>query len=199
MQTHYVDLKAIPQEDRTPPQIMSDMMQVLHRHLPIYNNSDSEEDHIAVSFPAYRRRGTLGSIIRLHGGKEHLFAVHDSLTSLSGYALVGSVLETPVHIKGYATFSRKQYKGAAAARRMKARYARRKDKAWTHELANAIVKKYSSHDFLPFVQIKSASTGQIMRLYIHRQHATENVCGFFTGYGLSKPVKNTPLATVPLF
>ncbi len=99
-----------------------------------------------------------------------------------------------MNIKVYATFSRKQYKGAAAARRMKARYAIRKDKAWTTELANAIVKKYSNHDFLPFVQIKSASTGQIMRLYIEKKEVTKKVCGFFTGY-----LKDAPLATVPIF
>ncbi|PID64182.1 MAG: type I-F CRISPR-associated endoribonuclease Cas6/Csy4 [Gammaproteobacteria bacterium] len=149
MQTHYLDLKAIPQEDLTPSQVMSDMMQILHRHLPAYNNSEREEDHIAVSFPAYRQRVTLGGIIRLHGGKEHLFDLHDSLTPLTGYALVGAVMEVPVKIKGYATFSRKQYKGAAAARRMKARYTSRKDKTWTNELANAIVKKYSSHVPVP--------------------------------------------------
>ncbi len=199
MQTHYFELKDIPQEDRTQSQVMGDMMQILHRHLPVYNNSKHQDNQIALSFPAYRRHGTLGGIIRVHGGKKHLFALHDSLTPLTGYALVGSVLETPVNIKGYATFSRKQYKGAAAARRMKARYTRRKDKAWTSELASAIVKKYSSHDFLPFVEIKSASTGQTMRLYIEKKEVTKKVCGFFTGYGLSKPTKDTPLATVPIF
>ncbi len=200
MQTHYFDLKAIPQEDSTQPQVISDIMQILHRYLPGYNNSDCEEEQIALSFPCYRRNGSLGGIIRLHGEEEQLFDLHDSLISLSGYALVGDVQEVPAQIKGYAIFSRKQYKGAAAARRMKARYAQRKDKAWTTELATAMIKKYSSHDFLPFAQLKSASTGQLMRLYIEKKEVSKDSCGFFTGYGLSKPTKgDAPLATVPIF
>ncbi len=200
MQTHYFDLKAIPQEDRTQPQVVSDIMQILHRYLPEFNNGDCEEEQIALSFPGYRRNGSLGGIIRLHGEEEQLFDINDSLITLSGYALVGEVEKTPSQIDGYATFSRKQYKGAAAVRRMKARYAQRTDKAWTTELATAMVKKYSSHNFLPFAVIKSASTEQWMRLYIERKKVAQDVCGLFTGYGLSKPTgNNAPLATVPIF
>ena len=200
MQTHYCELRAIPQEDRTQNQVISDLVQVLHRYLPAYNNQDNQGNHaVALSFPVYGRGRSLGGIIRLHGREANLAELRQALAPVSGYVLIGAVEKVPASIKGYAVFIRRQYKGLAAARRLKARYEKRADKQWNDELAAAIVQKYSNHQFVPFVQIQSSSTGQPMRLHIEKRSASREIRGPFTGYGLSKSIEGQPLATVPLF
>lgn len=197
MQTHYCNLTAIPQEDRTQPQVINDLMQALHRYLPRYNNR--EDGHIALSFPAYGLDRTLGGMIRLHGQEADLLELWQELQRLSGYALISPVQAAPGTVQGYASFIRRQFKGASAARRLKARYDKKGAGQWTEPLAAAVAAKYNTRQRLPFVRLQSASSGQVMRLFIERRITSMPQEGQFTGYGLSKSVPEQPFATVPLF
>lgn len=197
MQTHYCDLIAIPQEDRTQTQVINDILQSLHRYLPRYNNR--ERGHVAISFPAYGLDRTLGGMIRLHGLEADLQELRDELQRLSGYALISPVQMTPNTVKGYASFIRRQFKGASAARRLKARYEKKGAGQWTEPLAAAVARKYNTRQSLPFARLHSASSGQVMRLFIEKRIAKVQHAGAFTSYGLSKPGPEQALATVPLF
>ena len=197
MQTHYLDLVAIPQEDQTQTQVINSLMQALHRYLPRYNNRD--EGHIGLSFPAYGLDRTLGGTIRLHGLQPDLLELRDELQRLSGYALISQVQLVPNTTKGYASFIRRQFKGASAVRRLKARYDKKGAGQWTEPLAAAVTDRYSNRQRLPFARLQSGSSGQIMRLFIEKRIATMPQDGQFTSYGLSKPTPEKPFATVPLF
>ena len=72
-QTHYLELRAIPQADLIQSQVLSHLMQTLHQYLPAYAG------RIGVAFPGYGQARTLGGIIRLIGNEADCQALHQQL------------------------------------------------------------------------------------------------------------------------
>ena len=62
-QTHYIEIKAIPQVDMLQTEVISFCLQKLHQILPHF------EGRIGLAFPAYGKDKTLGGIIRLFGSE----------------------------------------------------------------------------------------------------------------------------------
>lgn len=61
MFSHYFELRAIPQLEITETEVINKIMQSLHEVLVNY------QGNIAVSFPLYNVKKTLGGVIRIFG------------------------------------------------------------------------------------------------------------------------------------
>lgn len=184
--THYQDIHIQPDEETTAPILMGLLFARLHNALV-----GLRSDRIGVSFPEFGR--TLGACLRLHGSEAYL-AQLDELAwprVLAGYIHKGPILPVPEHIQGYRTVSRKQCK--SSPERLRRRLAIRHQIS-LEEAARRIPDDAAQRMNLPFVQLRSSSTGQHFRLFVEhgalQEHATP---GAFSLYGLSST------ATVPWF
>ncbi len=196
MQTHYFDIKAIPQAEMLQSAVVSHLLQVLHRYLPEYNTDN--DDPIALAFPAYGQAGTLGGIIRVFGNEEKTTALHQQLGKISDYALITACEKIPEKVKGYAYFYRQRFKGNSHLRHLKQR-AEDRGEAWSPEHEKAVTKKYSNHKHVPFAVLKSSSTGQDkIWLHIGMQKADAPSQGSLSAYGVNVKSQVDKM-TVPIF
>lgn len=184
--THYQDIDLLPDEMTGAPVLMNLLFGRLHGALVQLRCSV-----IGVSFPEVGR--TLGSRLRLHGPQQAL-AQLDALPwpgSLASHIRKGTVLPAPERVQGYRTVSRKQFK--SSPERLRRRLARRHQLS-AEEAAQRIPDQTMRMTDLPFIQLKSASTGQHFRLFIEHGLLREQASpGRFSLYGLSAS------ATVPWF
>ena len=187
-QTHYLELRAIPQPELTQSQVLSHLMQALHQHLPAYAG------RIGVAFPGYGQARTLGGIIRLIGNEADCQALHQQLHAsgnISDYALLYAVAKVPQGIQSHARYSRSHHKGPSALRRAEQRLSAQGK--WQAEIADKMRAKWQTPPKLPHLQLRSASTKQTFTLWIQQQNHTHPKPGLFSAYGLSQE------ATVPQF
>ena len=187
-QTHYLELRAIPQPELTQSQVLSHLMQALHQHLPAYAG------RIGVAFPGYGQARTLGGIIRLIGNEADCQALHQQLHAsgnISDYALLYAVAKVPQGIQSHARYSRSHHKGPSALRRAEQRLSTQGK--WQAEIADKMRAKWQTPPKLPHLQLRSASTKQTFTLWIQQQNHTHPKPGLFSAYGLSQE------ATVPQF
>ena len=187
-QSHYLELRAIPQPELTQSQVLSHLMQALHQHLPAYAG------RIGVAFPGYGQARTLGGIIRLIGNEADCQALHQQLHAsgnISDYALLYAVAKVPQGIQSHARYSRSHHKGPSALRRAEQRLGTQGK--WQAEIADKMRAKWQTPPKLPHLQLRSASTKQTFTLWIQQQNHTHPKPGLFSAYGLSQE------ATVPQF
>ncbi|MFD1244358.1 type I-F CRISPR-associated endoribonuclease Cas6/Csy4 [Paralysiella testudinis] len=187
-QSHYLELRAIPQPELTQSQVLSHLMQALHQHLPAYAG------RIGVAFPGYGQARTLGGIIRLIGNEADCQALHQQLHAsgnISDYALLYAVAKVPQGIQSHARYSRSHHKGPSALRRAEQRLSAQGK--WQAEIADKMRAKWQTPPKLPHLQLRSASTKQTFTLWIQQQNHTHPKPGLFSAYGLSQE------ATVPQF
>lgn len=184
--THYQDIHLLPDEMTGAPVLMNLLFGRLHGALVQLRSAD-----IGVSFPEVGR--TLGNRLRLHGPQPAL-AQLDALPwpgPLASHIRKEKVLPVPERVQGHRTVSRRQFK--SSPERLRRRLARRHGLS-AEEAARRIPDQTARMTDLPFIQLKSASTGQHFRLFIEhgplREHASP---GSFSPYGLSAT------ATVPWF
>lgn len=184
--SHYIELKAIPQAELTQAEVLSHLMQHIHRLLPAYAG------RIGIAFPGYGQQRTLGGIIRLFGSQADMQTLHTSLQTLADYALISSPADVPAAHK-HAVFDRQQPKGQSDQRRAERRLQAQglSEADIRQRLHNKQLKQTNLHT--PFVQMQSSSTGQRFPLWITRHSKSEAQTGLFSSYGLSH---NT---TVPVF
>lgn len=182
---HYIDIKILPDPEFLETTLINALFSSLHRALVRYGKGD-----IGVSFPKFKK--TLGDIIRLHGSKlalEHLMSER-WLNGLTDYIQVAPIEPIPVGVK-YRLVRRVQVKSSVY------RLQRRSvAKGWlTQEEAEAKITLDKEQRLnLPFLQIKSKSSGQTFRLFVeHGELADRPIVGKFSTYGLSNK------ATVPWF
>ncbi len=196
MQSHYFDIKAIPQAEMIQSAVVAHILQVLHRHLPAYNN-DSDEP-IALAFPAYGQGGTLGGIVRVLGNENSVSSLMGQIAELADYALITDRQQIPEKIQGYAYFYRHRFKGKSHIKHLKQR-AEQRGKPWTQEYEKAVIKKYSFHEHVPFAVLKSSSTKQKqMWLHIGMAKTETPTQGQLSAYGIngkSQQIKTT----IPVF
>ena len=200
---HYVDVRLQPDAEFAAPMLMAALFTKLHKALVTGAHQD-----IGVSFPQVQetadtaaakpsRTGAyppyqLGLVLRLHGSAAVLAALmaSDWLRGMRDHVLCGPVQAVPAE-HGYRTVNRVQAKSNPD--RLRRRQMRRH--GLTAEQAQQRIPDSAAEMLtLPFLTLRSQSTGQTFRLFIRHGHLQATpVHGTFSAYGLSTQ------ATVPWF
>ena len=184
----YLDIRILGDPEFNVSVLMNSVFGKLHLALV---EMDARE--IGVSFPAApRNKINLGDRLRLHDrnyGLEQLME-RNWLTGLRDYIRVGSI--EPV--EGNTHHCRvKRVQPKSNVQRLRRRYAKRHGVS-EQEAADLIPDSVEQRLDLPFLQLKSKSTGRHFRLFIDQSEPqNEAVAGEFNTYGLSDS------ATVPWF
>ncbi|MBK6998476.1 MAG: type I-F CRISPR-associated endoribonuclease Cas6/Csy4 [Rhodoferax sp.] len=182
---HYVDIDVQPDPEFPAAQLMNALYAKLHRAL-VLNNSTL----IGVSFPNVDKH--LGARMRLHGSEDVLQSLltSDWLAGMRDHATLTPPIRVPETSK-YCVVRRVQVKSSTD--RLRRRLMRRHNVDETEALKR-IPDEVARTTNLPFVQLRSTSTGQSFKLFIEhgpiQSQATE---GDFSTYGLSQG------ATIPWF
>jgi CRISPR-associated endonuclease Csy4 len=200
---HYVDIRLQPDAEFAPAMLMAALFTKLHKALVVGAHQD-----IGASFPQVQEaantaavkpsrtgahpRYRLGLVLRLHGSAVALAALmaSDWLRGMRDHVLCGPVQAVPAQ-HGYRTVNRVQVK--SNPERLRRRQMRRH--GLTAEQAQARIPDSAAEMLdLPFLTLRSQSTGQTFRLFIrHGSLQDAPVLGEFGAYGLS------PQTTVPWF
>lgn len=185
---HYVDIDVQPDPEFPANQLMSALYAKLHRALVARQGAG-----IGVSFPGFASEGTyLGMRLRLHGTLAALaeLLASDWLTGMRDHVALTPPQPVPPNAQHRAV-ERVQVK--SSPERLRRRQMRRHgfDEQQARE---RIPDKFVQRTNLPFVQLRSTSTGQPFRLFIeHGPLQAGAVAGSFNTYGLSQG------ATIPWF
>lgn len=184
-QTHYIEIKAIPQVDMLQTEVISFCLQKLHQILPHF------EGRIGLAFPAYGNDKTLGGIIRLFGSENDCDSVYIKSQELRDYVLLSEVMPIPEKVRSYRIYQRVQMKGQSAIRRAEKRLTAQGK--WSEEVRQNMLQKQATQRVYPHAHLKSSSTKQQFILAIKSVYKAKSVEGSFSAYGLSQT------ATVPHF
>ncbi len=185
---HYIDIRVRPDPELATPHVLNALAGKLHLAL-----AGLKSEHIGISFPRFRAdRPTLGDTLRLHGDRQSLeqLMTRQWLAGINDHVRLGELLPVPATAK-YRVVVRKQT--CSSAERIRRRQMKRH--GWTDEEAkqripDSIEKRLS----LPFLNLRSQSTGQPYRLFIDHLPCQDTPApGVFNTYGLSAA------ATVPWF
>ncbi len=190
---HFVDITLRRDPDFPAPQLMSALFAKLHRGL--VNADTGLAGRVGASFPDHVGSGRnlyLGERLRLHaeaGVLDTLLAT-DWLTGMRDHTLLSPLSAVPAEVQ-HRVVRRAQAQSGPVRRRR--RWARRHnlDPA---EAAQRIPDSAALTLRLPWVQLRSSSTGQNFRLFVeHGPLLSDAIAGTFSPYGLSLG------ATVPWF
>ncbi len=184
---HYVDIRLRPDPEFTAAHLMNALFAKLHRALVQLGSSD-----IGVSFPetANGRIG-LGTLMRLHGRDQSLrkLMALQWLGSMNDHAHTSDARPVPVTVE-YHSVRRVQAK--SNPERLRRRQMKRK--SWTAEQAiQAIPDSATETLHLPYLTVRSQSTGQSFRLFVSQRRVASESSGEFSTYGFSAT------ATLPQF
>ncbi|MCK9506386.1 MAG: type I-F CRISPR-associated endoribonuclease Cas6/Csy4 [Porticoccaceae bacterium] len=185
---HYVDIRLLPDPEFTTPMLMGALFGKLHRALV-----ELKADHLGVSFPQYQLNPkTLGAILRIHGTEQGLSGLMQTgwLKGMADH--IAGVEIRPVPQTGQCrVVKRRQYK--TNVERLRRRRMKRKEESYEQATA-AIPASVERQPELPFVTLRSQSTGQAFCVFIELgELQAEGVPGSFNRYGLGQQ------ATVPWF
>jgi CRISPR-associated endonuclease Csy4 len=187
---HYVEIRILPDPEFAQAMLMSALYSKLHRALVQDKNLQ-----IGVSFPGYQvaegriSQRTLGDKLRLHGSEVELnsLLISNWLIGMRDHVEISSIYPV-TKVSGYVICKRRQ--AASNVERLRRRYIKRhsisREEA-KQQLPDSIEERLT----LPFVQLKSRSTGEDFRLFIEQLSVDTSQEGEFNSYGLSK------FATVP--
>ena len=184
---HHIDLHLLPNPEIAQPHLMSALFGKLHQAL-----AAREERDIGVSFPRVEPQ-RLGDLLRLHGTARALdtLLARPWLGGARDHMEVSGLLRVPA---GAQHRSVRRVQAQSSAARLRRRLMRRHD-CTEAEARQRIGDNVERRLDLPFVVLRSASTGQSFRLFVDHGPVTEiAVPGLFSAYGLSDPA-----ATVPWF
>ena len=183
----YIEFCLLPDPDQPPTLLMNVLYGKLHLALVELGSGD-----VGVSFPDAIRCNTLGSRLRLHGSVdalERLMQINWTV-GMHDYVVQSSVMSVPADTK-FRTCYRVQAK--SNPERLRRRMMKRHDV--NAETAAREIPDIAAETLrLPYVQIKSLSSGKHFRLFFQlgplEQAARD---GVFNAYGLSRE------ATIPWF
>lgn len=181
MTTHYVDLTVVPDAETGVAFLMGALYDRLHRVL-----AQQRLESIGVSFPQYSvTPRNLGDTLRLHGSEEALQGL------MAGDWQRG--VRDHVRSKGIATVpsgalhryvQRRQFK--SSVERLRRRRMRRKGET-AEQAARALPDTVTEKPHLPYVHLRSLSTGQPFCLFIALGPLqSEPAHGRFNTYGLGE-------------
>ena len=186
---HYLDFRLLPDPEFPAPVLMNALFSKLHRALVRIDNRA-----IGVSFPDVRsEKPSLGGCLRLHGTEEKLSALMNEnwLTGMRDHIEQAEIAPVPGDMR-HRRIRRVQPK--SNAERLRRRYAKRHPDVSPEEIAKLIPESVEQRVKLPFLQLKSQSSGHAFRLFLeHAPLRDEPTEGEFNTYGLSAR------ATVPWF
>jgi CRISPR-associated endonuclease Csy4 len=185
---HYVDIDVRPDPEFPAYQLMSALYAKLHRALVARQGAG-----IGVSFPGFDPQGThLGTRLRLHGSLAALAELleGDWLTGMRDHVALAPPRPVPPDAR-HRFVKRVQVK--SSPERLRRRLMRRSSLD-EREARERIPDELVQLTRLPFVQLRSTSTGQSFRLFIeHGPMQPGAAAGGFNAYGLSQG------ATIPWF
>ncbi|TAM38634.1 MAG: type I-F CRISPR-associated endoribonuclease Cas6/Csy4 [Rhodanobacter sp.] len=188
MTTHYIDITVKPDPESSAAQLLGALYDKLHLALVQYGLND-----IGVSFPGYSMNPrNLGTALRLHGTDHALrqLTQADWLKGVRDHVRVTDITEVPDGAS-HRTVRRKQFK--TSAERLRRRRMRRKGET-AEQAARAIPSSIERQPNLPYVHVRSQSTGQPFCLFVTLgAPAADATPGKFNGYGLSETT------TIPWF
>ncbi|MCE1249365.1 MAG: type I-F CRISPR-associated endoribonuclease Cas6/Csy4 [Comamonadaceae bacterium] len=191
MTTHYIDITLLPDPEFSQAHLLAALVAKLHRVLVQGQTTD-----IGVSYPQHvnqpQARRTLGAVLRLHGTAEALqrLMAQDWLKGMRDHTQVTTACSAPADAQ-HRTVRRRQFK--TNAERLRRRRMQRKGET-AEQAAAAIPDSVERRPDLPFVQLRSSSTGQPFCLCVeHEPLLPQPVSGTFNAYGLAHE------ATVPWF
>lgn len=182
----YLEIRLLPDPEFPPNVLLNALYGKLHRGLAAHGGQN-----IGVSFPE-AGKGGLGTRVRLHGAAAELesLMVMGWLAGMKDHVAVGEVLPVP-RIAGYRIVRRVQAK--SSPERLRRRLMARKGVS-AEQARQAIPDNAAEQLDLPYVVLRSQTTGQQFRLFVEQLPLQElSVPGPFSAYGLS------PTATVPWF
>ena len=144
---------------------------------------------IGFSFPQYRFNqdkgvGFLGEKLRIFAQSEadlQTLDIKKWLDRLTDYVHITSIREVPENVKGYAVYKRKQPK--TNAERLARHRVKRGDISFDEALSR--YQNVVRTTELPFIQMKSLTSGQPFKLFIEKQSAEKSADQVFSTYGLS--------------
>ena len=184
---YYLDIRVLPNPEIEAHQVLEAAYQSVHGLL-----AKRQQRDIGVSFPEANIEGEgLGSKLRLHGEESTLKALLSSglCSALNGYIAPSTVLPVPAGARPYHV-QRVQTK--SSAERLRRRLAKRHG-ITMEEAAQRIPDSVEQRLNLPYINLKSSSTGQRFKVFFKQLEAKEAQNGEFSSYGLS------PAATIPWF
>jgi CRISPR-associated endonuclease Csy4 len=185
---HYLDIRLLADPEFSVPILMNALYSKLHRTLVALR-----ANNIGVSFPGYQRKPiTLGNTLRLHGSRAALVGLQEAdwLKGIRDHTTVSDIQPVPSVVR-YLQINRRQYK--TSAERLRKRRMKRKGETY-EQASQAIPESVERQPGLPFLTLRSVSTGQVFRLFVDQGPAQDQpVTGDFNSYGISEQ------ATVPCF
>ena len=186
---HYVDIQLRPDPDFSPPMLMGALFSKLHRALVALEAAD-----IGVSFPKHTKspRGP-GDKLRLHGTLQGLNRLMEKgwLGGMYDHVAVSGIEPVPEQDVCYRVVRRRQPK--TNAERLRRRRAKRHGESLEQAQAH-IPDSVERASNLPFVNVRSLSTGERFSLFVEHGELQDNPQpGVFNRYGLSQG------ATIPWF
>jgi len=188
MTTHYIDITLLPDPEFSHAHLLGALVAKLHRALVQLQAND-----IGVSYPQYQMRPrTLGSVLRLHSTEpalQRLMALQ-WLAGMRDHMRASDITLVP-SVAAHRMVLRRQFK--TNAERLRRRRMRRKGET-AEQAFTAIPDSVERRPDLPYVQLRSRSTGQPFCLFVeHGDLQPRPVQGSFNTYGLSLG------ATIPWF
>jgi CRISPR-associated endonuclease Csy4 len=185
---HYLDIELRPDPEFPSFQLLAALYAKLHRALATGGSST-----IGVSFPDFDSQAPhLGARLRLHGKLEVLSTLlaTDWLAGMRDHVALTQPLPVPDNAK-HRHVGRVQVK--SSPERMRRRLMRRQN--IDEQVARQRIPDEAARlTHLPFIQLRSASSGQTFMLFIeHGPIDSIAVAGDFNAYGLSQG------ATIPWF
>lgn len=186
----YVDIEMRPDPEFVANQLMNALYAKLHRALVALGSTG-----IGVSLPGVGLKASTlgtGTRLRLHGNLAALSALLESdwLTGMRDHVVLTPLMQVPDKVQHRAV-RRVQVKSnpERLRRRLMSRHTMDEQEA-----CERITDEAARTTTLPFVQLRSTSTGQPFRLFIDHGPIQPNaVSGDFNAYGLSQG------ATIPWF
>jgi len=177
---YYLDICILSDPEFKVTTLMSALYNKLHRALAQF-----KKNTIGLSFPEMDQdRPTLGTIMRLHGNEVDLrqLMAKNWLVGMRDHTSVGNIMTIPVATQ-YRLVSRIQVK--SNVERLRRRLIKRKGISEEHA-QEAISDDKAKISLLPYVIIKSQSTGQTFKLFLeHKTIQSNPINGEFSAYGLS--------------
>ncbi len=182
---YYIDIRVLPSSEFSDCILMNELFSRLHKVLVEFGNGE-----VGVSFPKVNK--TLGDLLRLHGRQPVLQQLMATpwIGGLKDYIAVSGVNPIPENVSHRAV---KRIQSKSSAERLIRRSVR---KGWLtdEEAALKISDKSEKKLSLPYIRMKSHSTGQSFLLFVeHGPILSSPITGAFTAYGLSAH------ATIPWF
>lgn len=189
---YYEEIRLLPGEEISLAFLWTKVFTQVHVAFASYKNQHGTMP-FAVSFPAYTEDG-LGNKLRIFASDEaemEALALKQYLARLTDYIQLLPIRRIPrARIKGYAVFGRCQPDGSAE--RKARRYTKRHENV-SYEEALGFFQKKKAMEHLPYIQLKSLSSGERFSLFIQKKEVSEEQAGVYGSYGLSVS------GTVPVF